>query len=171
MVNEQYNKNCPLASHFYRALVCGTLILLTGCAHQNRSATTETPIPEETPTAVESAPESAEDEAAHDTVAPVVSDDAAMAAGESSDASAAAPEIAAMPDSEGMPGEPEPTATTLLAAGALDLPDSAEVYDWAGAWLDEPGAAPPASGTRRITTARSGLLFAEPVHGQRIELR
>jgi hypothetical protein len=60
---------------------------------------------------------------------------------------------------------------TLLAARALDLPDTAEVYDWAGAWLDEPGAAPATAGTRRITTTRSGLLFAEPVHGQRLELR
>ena len=59
----------------------------------------------------------------------------------------------------------------LLAEGSLDLPDSAEVYDWAGAWLDEPSAAPATSGTRRITTPRSGLLFAEPVHGQRLELR
>ena len=59
----------------------------------------------------------------------------------------------------------------VLAEGGLDLPDTAEVYDWSGAWLDEPGAAPSAAGTRRITTPRSGLLFAEPVHGQRLELR
>ena len=55
---------------------------------------------------------------------------------------------------------------TLLAAGALDLPGTAEVYDWAGAWLDEPGAAPATAGTRRITTTRSGLLFAERSHDQ-----
>ena len=60
---------------------------------------------------------------------------------------------------------------TLLSTGRLALPAPAEVYDWAVRGSPQDGGTPPGAVTRRMTTPRGGLLFEEPVHGQRIELR
>ena len=52
-VYQLYNKDYPLASKSIRVLACCALILLTGCAHPNRSENADARHPEELPVVIE----------------------------------------------------------------------------------------------------------------------